>query len=527
MKSYQHDLKRLPVHHRQEKNPFFMKKTKEFCSPEELYGKLFVDVQLARIFEDGKTFTDLIPIGNPKQIVKDYEYQKKQPSFNLKDFVNNHFKSPYKQPSIFISDKSLSVEQHIEKLWDALERESNKEQVGTLIPLPYPYIVPGGRFEEVFYWDAYFTSLGLVASGKLDMVEHMLDNFAYLIDTIGFVPNGNRTYFLTRSQPPFFACMVQLLAETKKDDTIYRKYLPQLEKEYAFWMDGKKEVNAINKAINHVVYLDKGLVLNRYFDKSDTPRAEMYADDVASAKKANRKPNIFYSEIKAACESGWDFSTRWFEDGENFNTINCTSIIPVDLNALMYNLEKTLEKAYLMNKDAKKAAQFAQYAIQRKTAINTYCWDKTTHFYKDYNFNQQKATTVLSLAAVYPLYFKLANQEQAAQVAMQLENIFLKPGGLPTTLNYSGQQWDAPNGWAPLQWLAIKGLRNYDFDELAEKIKNNWINLNTNIYQQTGKLVEKYDVENIDSLAGGGEYPLQDGFGWTNGVLLKLLKEKS
>jgi len=128
---------------------------------------------------------------------------------------------------------------------------------------------------------------------------------------------------------------------------------------------------------------------------------------------------------------------------------------------------------------------------------------------------------------VYPLFFELANQEQATQVAKKLETTFLKPGGLPTTLNYSGQQWDAPNGWAPLQWLAIKGLRNYGFDDLAEKIKNNWVNLNTNIYKQTSKLVEKYNVEKVDSLAGGGEYPLQDGFGWTNGVLLKLLKEKN
>jgi len=304
-----------------------MKKTKIFCSPEELYGELFVDVQLARIFNDGKTFADLIPIGIPQQIVKNYKNQKKQANFNLLEFVNSHFKSPYKHPSTFTSDKSLNVEQHIEKLWDALKRKSNKEQVGTLIPLPYPYIVPGGRFEEVFYWDAYFTSLGLIESGKLDMATHMLDNFAYLIDTLGFVPNGNRTYFITRSQPPFFACMVQLLAEAKQKDDIYLKYLPQLEKEYAFWMEGKKEVNAANKAINHVVYLDEGVVLNRYFDKSNTPRAEMYADDVASAKKANREPNAFYSEIKAACESGWDFSTRWFEDGKNFKIMAFIKII--------------------------------------------------------------------------------------------------------------------------------------------------------------------------------------------------------
>lgn len=155
-----------------------------------------------------------------------------------------------------------------------------------------------------------------------------------------------------------------------------------------------------------------------------------------------------------------------------------------------------------------------------------YCWNAKTGFFEDYDFVARKQTGILSLAGLYPLFFNMADQQQATTVAKVVQRDFLKPGGVISTLTKTGQQWDAPNGWAPLQWITIQGLRNYKQDALANTIKRNWLNLNTKVYKNTGKMVEKYNVMDITLEAGGGEYALQDGFGWTNGVLLKLLTEQ-
>ena len=143
----------------------------------------------------------------------------------------------------------------------------------------------------------------------------------------------------------------------------------------------------------------------------------------------------------------------------------------------------------------------------------------------DYDLKKNQHTAVPNLAAVYPLFFKIADAKQAAAVAKRIEKDFLKAGGLISTLNHTGQQWDAPNGWSPLQWMTIQGLRNYGQDKLANTIAERWVALANKVYKKTGKILEKYNVEDLSLEAGGGEYPVQDGFGWTNGVLLRLLKE--
>ena len=143
----------------------------------------------------------------------------------------------------------------------------------------------------------------------------------------------------------------------------------------------------------------------------------------------------------------------------------------------------------------------------------------------DYDFKADKHTAIPSLAGMYPLTFKMATPAQASKAAKVINSQFLKAGGVVSTLTDNGQQWDYPNGWAPLQWMTIEGLRNYESDELANTIKERWIKLNRKVYKKTGKLVEKYNVVDMTLEAGGGEYPVQDGFGWTNGVLLKLMSE--
>ena len=493
--------------------------------PDDRYGQLFVDIQMAKIFPDGKTFVDCTPKFPTSVITTNYEQVKSADNFNLKAFVMEHFELPKQYASNFQADTSRSAAEHINSLWPILTREPDPDNVGTLIPLPNPYIVPGGRFGEIYYWDSYFTMLGLQASGQVEMIEHMIDNFSFLIDSIGFIPNGNRTYFNSRSQPPFYAAMIQLLAEEKDATEVWSKYLPFLEKEYQFWSNGEKNISKKGDTYEHLVQVTDEVVLSRYWDRKNTPRQEMHFDDVHTANETDRHDSQLFRDIRAACESGWDFSSRWLADQQNLNTIHTTDIIPVDLNALLFNLEETLATAYEASGYTDKASVLRSKAAQRKAAVLAYCWNAEQNFFMDYDFVKEQHTPVLSLAGVYPLFFNMASQEQADKVAQVLKDQFLKAGGLPSTLNDTGQQWDAPNGWAPLQWMAIKGLRNYGHTDLANTIKERWINLNVKVYKNTGKMVEKYNVMDLSLEAGGGEYPVQDGFGWTNGVLLKLLSE--
>ena len=395
---------------------------------------------------------------------------------------------------------------------------------GSLIPLPFSYIVPGGRFGEIYYWDSYFTMLGLKASGKYEMLENMVNNFSYLIDKIGYIPNGNRTYYIGRSQPPFYSLMVKLLASIKGEN-ILPAYLPQLEKEYQFWMKGAGELNETKAAAHHAVRMPDQTILNRYWDENDTPRPESYREDVELSYQSEQDTKKMYRHLRAGAESGWDFSSRWFKDEKSFGTIHTTEIIPVDLNCLLLHLEQTIAEAYELAGDNEASKKYILLIEKRKTAINKYCWNEQLGFYFDYDFTAGKQKQPFSLAAAFPLFFKIADDKQAKLVAGTIKEKFIKPGGAVTTLTITGQQWDAPNGWAPLQWVTVIGLENYQYAGLAANIASKWIQLNTDVFHRTGKLMEKYNVVDTNLEAGGGEYPGQDGFGWTNGVLLALIRK--
>jgi alpha,alpha-trehalase len=188
-------------------------------------------------------------------------------------------------------------------------------------------------------------------------------------------------------------------------------------------------------------------------------------------------------------------------------------------------LEKTIEQAYRLSGETQLADRVSARAEARRQAVIKYCWNEEEGYFRDYDFVAGGHTEVLSLAGVFPLAFKMAEKDQALRAASFIEEHFLKAGGVVSTLNDNGQQWDYPNGWAPLQWMTIEGLRNYDEIQMATMVKDRWIALNKRVYKQTGKMVEKYNVVDMTLEAGGGEYPVQDGFGWSNGVLLKLLSE--
>jgi alpha,alpha-trehalase len=490
-----------------------------------MFAELFERVQSEHVFPDSKTFVDATAISEPSGILDAFRAQQEDRDFDLEKFVNRHFELPASHTDAVRASADLPVEERIEELWDVLTRAADEHvKHSSLIPLPNPYVVPGGRFREVYYWDSYFTMLGLADSGRVDLISDMVENFAYLIDEIGFIPNGNRSYYCTRSQPPFFALMVELLAKVRNDDSVLARFLPQLIREYEFWMSGAEIVNADEPAHRRVVAFGDAY-LNRYWDDAAIPRQESYAEDVALAARVDRSHEALYRDVRAGAESGWDFSSRWLEDRRSLATIRTTRVIPVDLNSLMYNLESLLARICASEGRGEDADHYLQRAERRRRLLQTDFFDEDSGMFVDLALPDMMPTGTLSIAATFPLFFGIASPEQSARVAHRIHSDFLKAGGWLTTLNDTGQQWDRPNGWAPMQWITFCGLENYGFDEEARTGAGRWVEDNITIYREHGRLLEKYNVE-FSGLAGtGGEYEVQDGFGWTNAVLLRLMQK--
>jgi alpha,alpha-trehalase len=247
--------------------------------PSEQLSELFEVVQLQDVFEDSKTFADLVPDEAPSAILIDYQLVKDEPGFNLGAFVHRHFSLPTEGPTVHPALPGEPLRTYIGRLWEVLRHQSDQgPDRSSLLPLPYPYVVPGGRFRELYYWDSYFIMLGLEADGRHDLALDMLNDFAFEIDCYGHVPNGNRTYYISRSQPPFFSLMVDLIAE-REGDRSYLIYLPELEAEYEYWMDGAGFLRD-SKVYRRLVRLADGTMLNRYWDDRPAPRDESYREDV-------------------------------------------------------------------------------------------------------------------------------------------------------------------------------------------------------------------------------------------------------
>lgn len=497
-------------------------------SPDEVMGTFFEDVQRQRVYSDGKTFVDMVPRKRAKALAKEYALERHDPDFNLQEFVNRHFYefNPSRRHTYVPTDETTARE-HVANLWPTLRRRNRKNR-GSLVAVPYEYVVPGGRFSEQFYWDSYFIMLGLAADGEWSTIAGMMRNYAYMLRKVGLIPTANRTYFLSRSQPPFFVHMVRLLARHRGRSRTYAEFLPTMLGEYRFWMKGRKIAGERpdRPAYARVVRMPNGVVLNRYYDNKTTPRPEMRQDDVEVAERSqNADKDKIFLDLRAAAESGWDFSSRWFRQLHDIQSIHTTDIVAVDLNVLLYQLELTIAETYTLLRQPLLAKRFRMAAERRADTIRRYCWDASLQFFTDYDFRSGQTTASVTLAGVFPLYAKIATNEQAAAVARRIERDFLKPGGLVTTLEDNGQQWDAPNGWAPLQWVAIQGLREYGYFELANTIRDRWLATNESVFAHERKMVEKYDVVNPGG-GGGGEYPLQDGFGWTNGVYAALKDEQ-
>jgi alpha,alpha-trehalase len=402
-----------------------------------------------------------------------------------------------------------------------------------LLYLPRPYVVPGGRFNEMYGWDSYFTLLGLVRDGEVQLAKDMTDNLIYEIKHYGMVLNANRTYYLTRSQPPFVTQMSLEIFRRTHDKAWLARTVTPLEKYYAYWMSEP--------------HLAPQTGLSRYHGGASTPAPEVLHHEVDAEgrnhydrvrayyrthtiseydlaryydRERNELTSEFYVADRAVRESGFDLSARF--GPFSVDIINHNS---VDINCLLYQMEKDIaEIMHLLDRPVE-ARAWLERAAWRGNAINRLMWNEREGLYFDYNFEQRRQSTYHYITTFYPLWAGIASPQQAERVMQRLD-VFERDWGLRTSDRKTGHQWDAPFGWAPMQMMAVAGMRRYGFTADADRISLKFLSLLLKDFAAHGTLKEKYDVEAGASELGDqikfGYHSNEIGFGWTNAAFVVL-----
>ncbi|WKX94945.1 hypothetical protein Q1695_011861 [Nippostrongylus brasiliensis] len=519
-----------------------------YCS-----GKLLEAVMAVKLYNDSKTFVDQ-PMKEGKTgdgISKAFATQFPQPveqisRDDVQKFVNENFEQEGHEldsctsadwqnfPKSFkvIKDPTLRMfALNLNSIWKELCRQvkpmvKQSPERFSLLYVPNPFIVPGGRFREFYYWDAYWIIKGLLVSGMTQTAKGMIQNFAHIINTYGLVPNGGRVYYLRRSQPPLFIPMIYDYYQATRDTEFVREMLPVMEKEYQWW-------NA-NRALTLKVN-GEPVTMYQYRTPATVPRPESYREDVLSAQNITdeNKRRLFFSDLGSAAESGWDFSARWFADNVSLTSIETTNIVPVDLNAFMcYNMHILGNLHRVVGNENKGTAWISQYIKFRDQFQKVFYVDNAKGWY-DYNLRTQRHNTEFYASMAAPLFtqcYEPLSLLKADDLYNKLEElgVFNYIGGIPSSLQFgSTQQWDFPNGWSPLNHMMIEGLRKSDDPRMQQKafiLAQKWVLANLHVFENDQAMWEKYDVSSAKPrLGGGGEYNVQPGFGWTNGVAIDLL----
>ncbi|VDO24972.1 unnamed protein product [Haemonchus placei] len=518
-----------------------------YCS-----GKLLQAVMATKLYEDSKTFVDQpMKAGRTgSQIARDFERLFPQPvsqisKADVKQFVDDNFDKEgeelqsciltdwvrYPSKLKVIKDNNLRLfALNLNEIWKELCRRIKPEVAETperfsLLYVPHEFVVPGGRFREFYYWDAYWIVKGLLMSGMTDTTRSMLMNFAHIVNTYGFIPNGGRVYYLRRSQPPLFIPMVYEYYLATKDTNFIREMLPIMEKEFQFWQKNRTVDITVN---------GESITMFQYRTPSTVPRPESYREDALSASNISddNTRRQFYQDIASAAESGWDFSTRWFAD-KTLSSIETTNILPVDLNAfLCYNMHILGALHAEVGNEHKSSSWISQYIKFRSDFEKAFYVPSAKGWY-DYNFRTQRHNTDFYASIAVPLFtqcYEPLSLSKSDDLYNKMEELgaFKYVGGIPTSLQKDGeQQWDYPNGWSPLNHMIVEGLRKSDDPRMQQKafvLARKWILSNLHVYESDNSMWEKYDVVSAEPrLGGGGEYVVQAGFGWTNGALLDML----
>ena len=464
------------------------------------------------------------------------------------------------------TDCSVRVEHLPVQIHGLGEIDTSKIQPHGLLYLPDKYVVPGGRFNEMYGWDSYFIIRGLLRAGRVDLARGMVDNFFFEIEHYGAMLNANRTYYLTRSQPPFVSSMFvdvyRAMQQAKKnqgqpDKAWLERAYADLDKDYEMW--------------NRDPHLAGETGLSRYYDFGEGPPAEAVQDEsgfyrkvaqyfflhpaqadsyvVETPPKSNEavagspyslqvcdvpltmaqpgceKPKPFklsadyYKGDRSMRESGFDVSFRFGPFGSGTH-----HYAPVCLNSLLYKNEKDLEQISLWLGHAEDAKKWNKRAEERKKLITQYLWNDQQGLFFDFDFQTKRMSDYRYASTFYPLWAGLATPEQAKAVAGNLK-VFEQPGGLPMSTEETGAQWDLPYGWGNIEMLAIEGLRRYGFNADADRVSYEFLSTVAENFRRDGIIKEKYNVVTRSSEAHvelGYEMNVV-GFGWTNAAFLELL----
>eukprot|EP01139_Manchomonas_bermudensis_P012063 Amastigsp_a345351_13.p1 type:complete len:598 gc:universal Amastigsp_a345351_13:72-1865(+) len=510
-----------------------------FCS-----GPMLQLFQFSGLFNDSKTFVDS-PLKAPESVVS-YMFQPLLPNpttAQLAAFFAQWFEpagsdlvpvvpedwSAAPPMLAAIADPTLaSWASAVNGIWKALvfavnESVFTEPDQHSLLALPEPFVVPGDRFRESYYWDEYWIVKGLLAVNMSVTAEGVLENFLYLVDHLGFIPNGGRQYYTDRSQPPLLTQMVWDFYAYSGNVSFLAYAWPALEIEYQYWMSEAS------------VALPDGGVVNQYVATTGMPRPEGFLEDIATAEGIYDPTAraCLFSELSSVAATGWDFSSRWFADSLTIQQSCVRSLAPIDLNAIMYLNENTLSQMATVLQRPNAAAKYAAAAAARLEILESLFWSEDAGLWVDLNITSMapasKPTPYLS--SMVPLWARAYDASNTSRVSRALATLvgaqlFDFPGGVPTSLLFTDQQWDTPNAWAPLQWIAIEGLRATGLPEAAElasALISTWVSSNAAAYAQYGLMFEKYDARAFGQPGGLGEYAPQSGFGWTNGVVLDLL----
>ncbi|KAF7564063.1 hypothetical protein G7046_g53 [Stylonectria norvegica] len=572
-------------------------------SPIYCHGEILKQVELAKPFSDSKTFVDMPAIKSLKEIQAAFDKLDK-PLTNdsaLNDFLTTYFadaggeleevpESKLKTNPVFLeSIDDTVVKEFVGKvigIWPDLTRSYSGSASNctncpnSFIPVNRTFVVAGGRFREPYYWDSYWILEGLLRTGGsfVEISKNTIENFLDFVEQFGFVPNGARVYYLNRSQPPLLSQMVKIYIEHTNDTDILERALPLLVKEHAFWMTNR----TVDVTIGNDSY-----TLNHYAVQNTQPRPESYREDYITANNQSyySTSGIIYPEVEgfnesqkehlyanlaSGAESGWDYSTRWLsrpQDSARDNYfplryLNTMSIIPVDLNSILYGNEIAIASFFNQTGNDTASQEWMDLASKRSEAMHALMWNETLFSYFDYNatsssqniyankFSSALPNSTLSGCGAAPEYVK--NNPYAVLQAFSRVSKYLddRAGGIPATNFRTAQQWDQPNVWPPLMHVLMKGLLNtpntFGADDpsykavrsLALRLGQRYLDSTFCTWYATGGstsdtpqlqglkstdvgiMFEKYADNATNVAGGGGEYEVVEGFGWTNGVLL-------
>ncbi|XP_023702103.1 trehalase [Cryptotermes secundus] len=522
-------------------------------SPIYCYGDLLKTVQLSDIYNDSKTFVDKKQRQPPTETLQLFEDFMAQTGGNPdrdqviefveRTFVEGNELQPWvpgdwvENPAILqkIADPDLREwARDLNVLWKNLSRKMSDDvhehpDEYSIIYVPNGFVIPGGRFREFYYWDTYWIIQGLLLSEMYHTTRGILENFLSMVEKYGFVPNGGRVYYVQRSQPPLLIPMVHSYVTQTSNITFLRNNINLLEAEFQFWMTNRTVT--VNKQ-------GKEYRLARYYAATQGPRPESYSEDYHNAEffPTEKEKEDFYINIKSAAESGWDFSSRWFiANGTNAGdllNIQTENIIPVDLNSFLFWDAVLLAKFYEKLGNLEKSQHYHNVAEQWKAAVTAVHWNEKVGTWLDYDILNNKSREYFYPSNLAPLWtqcYDEAFSEYYAHKTVQYisdETIRSYLGGIPTSLELTDEQWDLPNAWPPLQIIVIQGLlytKDPGANNLAYELARNWIYANHKGYLDAKEMFEKYDAEYPGKYGGGGEYTVQSGFGWTNGVIMELL----